>query len=295
MLENLQDPAFRESASSPTDTIFNDEPSPPYSAYDPASSTALVTTSQSGPLPTIPEFNDPAMAEMRRSCLKNLMEMQERVDKAIEIKIENASPPNRMTPTDIINLARAYRLANGESTYGLSEMLPATSSSIVANAPVPVPVIPPPRPKRDWEDKENNPPRLSFSAANPPTHIFNREPVQVFSVHLPLPPVPIPFRDFKRPPTPYPEEKNEELMIPSSEIPEFKCKIEEVLRFVSPPPSYIFNLTPTASSPPPSFDENLPRTLLGLDTKSQPLAKKEVKKEDGIELPHQRIPNPSTL
>jgi len=205
------------------------------------------------------------------------------MDAAVKAKIEETPPIRKLTPTDIINLARAYRLSNGEMNYGLSEMIPTNASAIASSSSTAV--IPSLRPRLTGEDKENTPPKLTFSAANPPAHLFNQEPVQVYSVHVPVPMVPIPFRDFQRPPTPYPDIKEELSLISPREPMELDYKAEESHRSVSPPPSFIFHLTPPTSELPDSFGKNLPRTLLGLDVKSQPISEKEVKQEDGIELP----------
>ena len=288
MLENLQDPIFRNADSTAVDAC-TDDPSPPYSTGDPTAPEALLLSRSvqisSPPPPFTNLFNDPTMNKERQETIDRLIEMQDRIDAAIKAKIEEAPPPKQLTPTDIINLARAYRLAAGEINYGLSEMIPFSSNTTSAASSSSVPVIPPPRPKLDIGDKENTPPRLSFSAANPPQHIFNREPIQVYSVHVPISPVPIPIRDFKRTPTPYPDLKEEVSSFLSQEARNFDNKAEGLQRLVSPSPNFIFQLTPPPSEPNNSLGESTARAFLGVDVKSEPPFPHKVKREEGTELP----------
>ena len=58
------------------------------------------------------------------------LEQQERINTAVEAKIDDAPPHNKMTPTDIINLACAYWLANGELNYGLNKMVSTSTNEM---------------------------------------------------------------------------------------------------------------------------------------------------------------------
>jgi len=272
----LRDPLFD---SSPDAAVIPNvsEPFTPTHSSSNSSTVALASSQQDYPFPPITSCDDSVMSDARLDHLEQLLERQERIDAAVEAKIDDAPPRNKMTPTDIINLARAYRLANGELTYGLNEMVPTSVNETNEPHALPVPVIPPPRPKLCIVDKENTPPRLTFSAANPPAHIFNQEPVQVFCVHIPRPSVPIPVFEGRRPPTPFPMSQQEDVNADGQN--------EGILRSVPPLPSCIFHLTPPTSAVPASFSDNLPRALLDVDSANQQLSRMEVKSEDGAELP----------